>query len=240
MIYVTGDTHGVVDIDKVTRYHFPDGDKLTKDDYLIICGDFGAYMYNSPKDEQLLDFWQDKPYTVLFLDGNHENFNRLSEIDVVEWHGGLVQFLRPTVIHLMRGQIYTLEEKTFFVFGGAYSIDKAMRVENVSWWPQEEANYSECEEGLNNLSKVGNKVDFILTHAAPQWIKANIFQQVMPLKADRSVTEAFLDEIFNKVSYDYWFCGHYHKDFRVRQYNIEVLYKNIIKIAKGFPVASRN
>jgi hypothetical protein len=42
MIYVTGDTHGRKDIDKLYASCFPEGQTLTREDYVIICGDFGA------------------------------------------------------------------------------------------------------------------------------------------------------------------------------------------------------
>ena len=42
MIYVTGDTHGEHDIAKLFPGAFPDGKKLTRNDYLIITGDFGG------------------------------------------------------------------------------------------------------------------------------------------------------------------------------------------------------
>jgi len=240
MIYITGDTHGKLDIARFSSRYFPSAMKLTKSDYLIICGDFGAYMYGNKNDEELLDFWESQPYTVLFLDGNHENFNRLEEIEVTKWNGGKVQYLRPSVIHLMRGQIYTIEGKKFFVFGGAKSIDKSSRIENISWWAAEEANYAECEEALANLETISNSVDYILTHAAPEWIKKNIFKQIFKMSSnDISITERFLDEVLNNVKYDYWFCGHYHKDFRLKDYKFEVLYKNIIKLSAGMPVVNK-
>lgn len=42
MIYITGDTHCPFDISKLKPHHFPEGQILTKEDYVIICGDFGA------------------------------------------------------------------------------------------------------------------------------------------------------------------------------------------------------
>ncbi|MDM8195794.1 hypothetical protein QUV98_05625 [Massilimicrobiota timonensis] len=41
-IFITGDTHGSYDIQKLARKNFPEGKTLTKDDYMIICGDFGC------------------------------------------------------------------------------------------------------------------------------------------------------------------------------------------------------
>ena len=42
---------------------------------------------------------------------------------VSEWNGGKVHFVRPNVIHLMRGQVFTLQGQTYFTFGGASSHD---------------------------------------------------------------------------------------------------------------------
>ena len=36
MIYITGDTHGEIDISKLASKNFPRGNSLTKDDYVII------------------------------------------------------------------------------------------------------------------------------------------------------------------------------------------------------------
>ena len=40
-IYITGDTHGDIDIHKLTADRWPEGLKLSRDDILIIAGDFG-------------------------------------------------------------------------------------------------------------------------------------------------------------------------------------------------------
>ena len=137
MIYITGDTHCPFDISKLKPHHFPEGQILTKEDYVIICGDFGAVW-----DDMLPDlFWRDwldsQPWTTLFVDGNHENFELLDDYPVSRWHGGKVHFIKESVIHLMRGQIYTIDGKTFFTFGGGYSCDIETRVEHRSWWQQE-------------------------------------------------------------------------------------------------------
>ena len=143
MIYVTGDTHGLIDVEKVSKYRFPDGEKLSKADYLIICGDWGGLFFNNDRDKTVIDFWENKPYTVLWVDGNHENFDLINTYPVEEWNGGKVHFIRPTVIHLMRGQVYIIDGKKIFTFGGGLSIDKAKRQAYVSWWPQEEPSYAE-------------------------------------------------------------------------------------------------
>ena len=240
MIYVTGDTHGLIDVEKVSKYRFPDGEKLSKDDYLIICGDWGGLFFNNDRDKTVIDFWENKPYTVLWVDGNHENFDLINTYPVEEWNGGKVHFIRPTVIHLMRGQVYIIDGKKIFTFGGGLSIDKAKRQAYVSWWPQEEPSYAECNEALMNLDRYGNKVDYIITHACPQSIMRNELCKIRGLSKVECQTEKFLDTIFDTVEYQYWFCGHYHMDARIKAYNLEVLYRNIIKLSKGNPIASRH
>ena len=91
MIYITGDTHCPFDISKLKPHHFPEGQILTKEDYVIICGDFGAVW-----DDMLPDlFWRDwldsQPWTTLFVDGNHENFELLDDYPVSrtrQWGNG--------------------------------------------------------------------------------------------------------------------------------------------------------
>lgn len=50
MIYITGDMHGDIDIRKLTNQNFPQQQLMTKDDYLIICGDFGLLWEDSPSE----------------------------------------------------------------------------------------------------------------------------------------------------------------------------------------------
>ncbi|MBR6850453.1 MAG: metallophosphoesterase, partial [Lachnospiraceae bacterium] len=125
VIYVTGDTHG----DFGGRFNvknFPEQKELTKDDFVIICGDFGGIWdveAEGKSEKYWLDWFDERPYTLLFVDGNHENFDRLYAYLEKEWHGGRVHEIRPSVLHLMRGQIYEICGKKIFTFGGASSHD---------------------------------------------------------------------------------------------------------------------
>ena len=59
----------------------------------------------------------------LFVSGNHENYDLLRNYPISQWHGGLVQAIRPSVLHLMRGQLYNICGKRIFTMGGASSHD---------------------------------------------------------------------------------------------------------------------
>ncbi len=121
MIYATGDTHG--NFQRFAPEHFPEQAGMTKEDYMIICGDFGGVWDGGKKEERNLDWLEDLPFTTLFISGNHENFDLLRKYPTEEWNGGKIQRIRPHVIHLMRGQIFDLQGYSFFTMGGARSHD---------------------------------------------------------------------------------------------------------------------
>ena len=68
-LFITGDTHGDIDIKKLTTKQFPLQKQLKKTDYLIICGDFGAVWDNGESDAKLQKWYNEKPWTTLFVDG---------------------------------------------------------------------------------------------------------------------------------------------------------------------------
>ncbi|MDE6781844.1 MAG: metallophosphoesterase [Ruminococcus sp.] len=239
MIYVTGDIHGEIDIGKLSYKNWRESRDLTENDYLIIMGDFGLPFLDSDVDEnnQPADgeyrYWikwlSKKPYTILWVDGNHENFNYWDRQEISEWHGGKVQIHphAPNIIHLMRGEIYEIDGMSFFAFGGAGSHDKEYRKPNITWWEQEEATESEILNARRNLSKYNNCVDFILTHTMPSEISRQAFDRKSTDK-----TACFLDKVISDVNYNMWFCGHYHRTAFIRNANIFVLYNGIYSLEK--------
>lgn len=84
-IYITGDTHIPIDIRKLSMSNFSEQKKMTKNDYVIICGDFGG-IWNKSNEELYWRKWlKEKNFTTLFVDGNHENFELLNQYEVMEW-----------------------------------------------------------------------------------------------------------------------------------------------------------
>lgn len=59
MIYVTGDTHGRNDIGELGEDRWPEGQTLTRDDYVVVCGDFGAIWskHDLTDEGSLLHWW---------------------------------------------------------------------------------------------------------------------------------------------------------------------------------------
>ena len=167
-IYVTGDTHGR--FERFSNKSWPGGRSFTEDDIVIVAGDFGLLWSSAPDEQEL--YWRkwltSKPWTLLAVDGNHENHPRLNSLPRVPMYGGTVGVIDRNIFHLRRGEIYTIQGKKFFTFGGANSIDKATRIMGVSWWPEEIPSYAETEYGLTNLEKHQYSVDYIISHTAPQ------------------------------------------------------------------------
>ena len=249
MIWVTGDIHG--DPSRLSSRSFDEQEFFEKQDenFVIILGDFGL-VWNYEKESKTEKWWLDwlaaKPFYTLFISGNHENFDRLDKYPVSEWNGGKVHFIRPHVIHLMRGQVFNIQGKTFFTFGGAASHDikdgilemsderirywnllgKEYRVNHLTWWEREMASREEMDEGLHNLERVGNKVDFILTHCINTSTAA--LMSSGRYKPD-SMTE-YLEKIYGTVEWKKWLFGHYH-DNRAMTNNQLLLYDQIIQRA---------
>lgn len=226
MIYVIGDTHGeyfkITDVEK--RVPIISGDSL------IVCGDFGFIFTNSKLEQHILDDLAKKEYTILFVDGNHENFPALNKYPVEEWKGGKIHRIRPNIIHLMRGQIFNIDGKTFFTFGGAFSTDRGFRRLNVSYWDDEIPNNDEINEGRVNLEKVGNKVDYIITHTLPSSATRMLGYYIDDKMPDKLFTD-FLDEVRTTVVYKKWFAGHFHKDQLANgSDNIRILYNSVAAI----------
>lgn len=229
MIYITGDTHRDIDWHKLTSKSFPQK-HLTKDDFVIVLGDFGAVWdgcYTDEKtDSYFLSWYQNKPWTTLFIDGNHENHEALATYPEQEWNGGKVHVLRPSVLHLERGQVFTINGLKFFTMGGAKSTDKHLRKPHVSWWKEELPSIDQIEQAETALSENNWSVDYILTHTCPSHVLQTIYGWYNAHPCD---VERWFDEIYLKASFRHWYFGHHHLDTQIK-YNITAVYNNIIPL----------
>lgn len=222
-IILAGDTHGLLDMGKITEY-FETNDEYSKDDYLIILGDAGV-LWNDVEDNDVQEILNNLPVTTLWIDGNHENFDMLEDYPEDKWNGGRVHFITDSIIHLARGQVFEIDGLTFFTFGGGNSIDKASRQIGLSWWPQEMPSDYEYEEGLNNLEKVNWKVDYVLTHTCPEFIATELVTYLQP---GEEALRRYLDHIAENLEFDEWFFGHFHIDESVD--NFRCLYNEIVEL----------
>lgn len=159
-VYVTGDIHGGLDMQKLRDWEL--GDSLGSDDYLIIAGDFGFPWGFSAEECADIAWMESRPYTVLFIDGNHERFDHWAERPMEPWHGGLTQRLSDTssIRRLMRGEVFELDGKTVFTMGGATSVDRAYRIPYSSWWPQELPDERDFDDARARLDELEDRLDY--------------------------------------------------------------------------------
>ena len=86
MWYVTGDTHG-----NINRYKSFLDPYLKQGDVIIVLGDWGFIFEPNKAKEEFMDWIEQERsyYDICFVDGNHENFDRLNTEYAVElWNGG--------------------------------------------------------------------------------------------------------------------------------------------------------
>ncbi len=224
MLYVTGDTHG-----EENRFWYMDStiEKiLEKDDKLFIAGDWGYIRDDSCRERKFLKFLSEKPYLILWIDGNHENFTLIRKYPVEEWCGGKVHVIsrdsegKPKIIHLMRGQVFTIEGKRIFTMGGACSRDQEMRIPYQSWWPEEMPDQEEMMEALSNLKRFDYEVDYIITHTGPESVVCSL-----PVCGEikEKPLNCFLEWVKEHVMYRHWYMGHHHVE-RDMNDNISILW----------------
>ena len=120
MIDITGDTHIPVDIQKLSTKRFPEQKEMTKNDYVIICGDFCDSIAHKVDDG---------------------------------------------IYHLIRGEVYNIDGKKFFVFGGASSHDKEHRTEGKNWWKDEMPSEQEFSNAEENLKKNNSEFDYVIIYS---------------------------------------------------------------------------
>jgi predicted phosphodiesterase len=228
-IFITGDIHGTISVNRLSTDGFLEGKELTKDDFVIIAGDFGLIWSGDKEDRHWLKWLNEKPWTTLFIDGNHENFDLLEAYPIEEWNGGKARKIMPYIWHLTRGQMFTLHGKKFFTFGGAASIDKHHRTEGKSWWAREMPSAEEYDEGLDILEKHGWKTDYVITHTCSTtsllWIADKFGLYYKP----EDESNRYLDIIHEKLDYKHWFFGHFHENMNLPDRQA-LLYDNIIQL----------
>lgn len=229
-IYLTGDTHGGIDSHKLRSKNFKEGTKLSKSDFLIVLGDFG--IWKDKKSQEFLNWLDNKNFTTLFVEGNHEDYNYLNSFPKVKMFGNKVRQINNSVYQLLRGEIYEIENYKFFAFGGASSIDKMYRREGFDWFKEEESSYLEESRAMLNLEKCNFKVDYILSHTCSSSSLDEIANFYGFYIESYDNQNRFFEEIKNKVDYTGWFFGHFHKDFLVNEKELTI-YEEVLKLEEA-------
>lgn len=211
MTVVIGDVHGRPDIIWEVMQVLPPGSNI------ICTGEFGhGFYYQYCSEEKFYDYIAEQDILILFVDGNHEDFSKLNSLPVSVWNGGKAHIIRHNLIHLMRGEIYTINEKRIFTFGGGYSLDRERRTEGIDWWPEENIQETDRQNADNNLAVHNHKVDFCITHTAPIDTVGRLAYN-HPGVIKKKVMEEFeitnyLQLVADTTEYSKWYFGHFHVD----------------------------
>lgn len=218
MVFITGDTHG--DFRRIARLC-----KLLNTsikDTVIILGDSGLNYFTDVRSNRFKIKASSLPITFFCVHGNHEE--RASNIKSYKpkqyWKAKvLVEDEFPNLKFTLDGEVYSIPTregiKQSIVIGGAYSVDKFIRLDSGnSWFPSEQPSEKIKSKVEKVLSERNQQIDLILSHTCPyryipyEWFLGGIDQS----SVDNS-TEIWLDNVLDRlVQYEKWYCGHYHGD----------------------------
>ena len=159
----------------------------------------------------------------------------------------------PNIYFAIDGEIYTFEGKKYIVVGGAHSVDKMRCIaEGKPFWEDEMPDESVKAKVEERLSRENNSIYGVMSHTCPiDYLPTEMFMSTRQnaeikskpkkiwarkkasKKADKKVfqpdidrtTEEWLSTLEQRLTYEVWYCGHYHIDKQIDKVNM--LYNEI-------------
>ena len=221
MIYFTGDIHG--DAERLSKNALS---MMENGDTLIICGDFGFLWDNDRQEQKALKALAKRKYNICFVDGMHENFDILNSYPVVTWNGGKAHKISDNIYHLMRGELFTIEDKTVFAMGGGEDPEMELDENDDVTLHKEIPTSQEMMHGIAAMESCQYKVDYIVTHEPPA--KTRDFLLLSSNKSLRVTSlGAYFDALAQQAHFGKWFFGSMHVD-RFISGNQIALFRNIV------------
>lgn len=218
--YLTGDTHGV--FNRILDFSLKM--ETTIDDVLIILGDVGVNYYLNKRDNSNKRLLAQLDLTLFCIKGNHEKYpETLPNYKTKIWNGGKVFYEEefPNIIFAKDGEIYNFNGKECLVLGGAYSVDKFYRLERGYAWFEDEQPSDELKKKVNEMIKIKNKFDYVLSHTCPfSTMPRHLFLSFIDQSTVDNSTENWLQYVSENISFDKWYFGHYHDDWTNGKYHM--------------------
>ncbi len=174
------------------------------DDLLIILGDTCLKLADREKYRKFDEWLLSREYNIAMIDGNHENFAYLDSCPEEKWNGGIINRITPNIVRLRRGEIYSLEGNTYFVFGGCASGAK-WKAQGL-WNEGDTPNAAQLANAYENLKKANYKVDYLLTH---KYFCDQCLVHPGEEEYRLFIMNRFIDA---NVEFKRWFSGHRHED----------------------------
>ena len=216
--FITGDTHGKACIKARLNYlkeHCPDCEPY--ETALIILGDVGFNYYKNKTDWKTKHMAEEFGYTIYCLRGNHEERPSIMNYPL-KWDADVlgevyVEEEFPSIRYFKdEGEVYLIAGFLCLTVPGAYSVDKFYRLQNNwEWFPHEQL----CESERQALQdKVCNRhFDIVLSHTCPfDWMPTDLFLPIIDQSTVDNSMEKWLMNLRDKITWGYWFFGHFHSD----------------------------
>ena len=225
MVYITGDIHG----DPRRIVEFSEKFDLTRQDIIVSLGDVGANYDVGPRDEWMKGVLAGISPTILCIHGNHEaRPETVPGYVEKQWNGGsvFVQPEYPNLLFAKDGEIYSLNGKRCFAIGGAYSVDKHIRlVRRWAWFPDEQPSEQIKAYVEQQLSE--NQIDVVFSHTCPEQYKpVECFLPGIDQSEVDDSTERWLGELEQSINYSAWYCGHWHINKRIAK--MHFLFEDVV------------
>ncbi len=216
MVYITGDTHG--DFERFEA--FCDRHKTTSEDIMIILGDAGLNYFGDGRDRPAKDEAARYPITFFCIHGNHERRPATLEgFKTKEFCGGTVWYEEeyPNTLFAKDGEVYRLAGYDCIAIGGAYSVDKYIRLlRGYHWFTDEQPSDEVKAQVEKTLAERKNCIDVVLSHTCPRkYEPKEVFLGNLDQSTVDKSTEDWLDKIEKQTHYIYWYCGHFHTQKKI-------------------------
>jgi 3-oxoacid CoA-transferase subunit A len=210
-VYITGDKHG--NFNEI--FNFCKENNTSCEDIIIILGD-ACINYNN-QSTSLKEKLSKIPITLFCIHGNHEN--RPQNIPTYKekiWNGGVV-FIEDeysNILFAKDGEVFNIADKKCIVIGGAYSVDKFIRLERgFNWWADEQPSDEIKVLVEKKIERINNNIDVVLSHTSPlKYEPIEVFLSFIDQSTVDKSTEEWLDKIEEQITYKKWYCGHYHTE----------------------------
>lgn len=203
IIAFAGDWHG----EQSYAYRAMKFAKKQGADILVHVGDFGIWHpYGYVK--TINEYANNLDLPVYFVDGNHEDHPWLLSQPIAD------DGFRPlgdTLFHIPRAHRWEWGGLSFMGLGGATSVDRKRRKPGIEWFPEEAITTGDMYRAVD-----GGHVDVLVTHDCPSGVDipgiTDSTSSWIP-KDDLQAAHAHRDllrVVFDQVTPDYLFHGHYH------------------------------
>lgn len=252
-LFVFGDMHAhKSEMSYLSKSRFKEYKSLTKNDIVFFLGDFGGFFYykeyeNGFKDDKkILDNIISQKYTSVVILGNHDNYDIVEDLPIIEIFGGRMHEYSNglgSIYIAIRGEIYTFNEKKFFTFGGAKSNPENLvslnnvingdRLTKIKYRYGEvvgRSSYIPKISGVNYWEKelpTDTEIEYALNNLERHSYKVDyVLSHTCPLSVIRKINKIrpdsvseFFESILGKLKFSEWHYGHFHSNISIDNFH---------------------